>query len=472
MISTVSPSEQRERGSVMVAVIGVMAVMMIVSATVMAMTVHSLGFTSSTRAGIQSVVASESGTSVAEVALRGGTCAASYAQAITPVFSATVSYSLSATNDVWVNGCPAAGINAQRIKVVSTGSAAALGVAGNSSGDSSIVEAIYEVKLLPGIHPSGAAMYLFGGVVFKNNADLLASDGGRAAIQVKEGNMECANNTVIEGDVIVENGNLDIIACTIKGNAWASGTAKLGLITGNLAASSVNISAANLPDHVFGVYTQGAAVPTVPDWVDLAYVPESWKDADGQPFKVTAIGPDCSLTPTMLTTAANGNKPVIIDGLACPSGVSAPNGQVVLKNDLVIFANAFNFEYQVEFISQTLDEHQVWFITPDNVPDRLPTCGPGQGDFVMKNGFKINRQTVSAMLYTPCKFMAMNSFEWRGQIYANGANDFMNNTSFEYVPLGLPDVDLDTGDPMAGGSIGSDAELGSVLSVRDVASGG
>lgn len=470
-MSSSSRRSHRETGSVMIAVIGVMAVMMIVGMAIMAATVRSLSYTTSTRAGIQSVTAAESGASVAEVGLRGGTCDAAYAQPVAPVFSVDVSYSLSADDDVWVPGCPASGVNAQRIKLVSTGTAAASGVAGNTSGDTSVVEAIYRVDLRPGVHPSGAAMYLFGGVVFKNNADLLVSDGGRAAIQVKQGDMECANNTVIQGDVIVETGDLKITSCTIEGNAWASGNATLGTITGNLTSSSTNLTPTQINSHsqIHGTYTQSAVAPTVPGWVDLAYVPGDWEDENGVDYKVTRIGADCKLTPSMIATASNGGKPNIINALGC-ANVKAPS-EVKLTGDLVVFAKEFDFEYHVTFKSSTAVKHKLWFVTPDNTPDGQPTCG-GQGNFMMKNGFYIDGATVAAMLYTPCRFEAMNSFTWTGQLYANGANDFKNNTWFESVPLGLPGVDLDTGDPIVGGAIGTDAELGALISIRDLSSGG
>lgn len=461
-----------ERGSTLMAVIGVMAVLLIIGVTVVAATVSSLTFTSSTRAGVQSVAAAESGINVAELSLVNGTCQSQYTRLLAPAFTALVSYSLSVSNDVWVNGCPAAGVPAQRIKVVSTGQPAPQGVIGDPARHATSVEAIfgYVPAVLPGVHSSGAAMYLYGGVVFKNNANLFIAESGRAAIQVKQGNMTCENNTVIEGDVIVENGTLNISGCSIEGNAWASGAATLGHVTGNLTAGSVNVSAADLPSHVGGVYTQytaGVPIPAVSDWVDFAYLPGDWIDSDGLPYKVTPIGLTCTLTASMLAAASNGSKPVIINALdLCPLGVKA-SGDVNLTNDLVVFGQSFDFTSQVRFKSSTTATHKLWFITPDTVANHLPTCGLLQGNFMMKNGFVID-STIAAMLYTPCRFEAINNFEWRGQLYANGANDFKNNTRFDYVGLGLPGVDLDTGLRVPGGPLGSPAELGDRASVRDL----
>ncbi|TFD63603.1 hypothetical protein [Cryobacterium ruanii] len=455
-----------ERGSALMAVIGVMGVMMVITLTLTTSTLYSLDFTRSTRASVQSVAAAESGVSAAQLSLTQGACQPTYSRS-SPQFTANVSYSLSRVDNVWLNGCPATGVAALRLRVESTGSSMTA-----LAGEETRVEAIfeYDAAVPPGVRPSGAAMYLYGGVVFMNNADLLVAESGRAAIQVKNGNVSCSNNTVIEGDVVVSAGNLNISGCAIEGNAWASGAATLGVVTGNLTAASVNLNAAGRASRIGGVYTSytaGTPIPTVPAWVDVNYAPGDWVDANGVPYKVTPIGLSCTIDASMLAAAANGGKPIIINALAlCPLGVTAV-GTVKLTADVVIFANRFTFINNVQFQSSTAARHKLWFITPDLVADHLPTCGAPQGDFWMKNSFTI-AATIDAMTYTPCRFNAVNTFEWRGQLYANGANDFKNNTRFESAPLGLPGIDLDTGATTVGGSAGTVAELGNMTSMRDV----
>ena len=458
-----------ERGSALMAVIGVMGVMIVITLTLTTATLYSLDFTRSTRASVQSVAAAESGVSAAELSLTQGTCRPSYSRS-SPQFTAEVAYSLSSTDDVWVAGCPAAGVAAVRLRVESTGSSLT-----GSASDRTRVEAIFEYESAtpPDVQPSGAAMYLYGGVVFMNNADLLVAESGRAAIQVKNGNVSCSNNTVIEGDVVVSAGNLNISGCSIEGNAWATGAATLGAVTGNLTAASVNLTAAQRASRIGGVYTRynvGTPIPTVPPWVDLNYTPSDWIDASGAPYKVASIGAGCTIDASTLSSAANGGRPVIINALAaCPSGVTAV-GTVKLSSAVVIFANKFTFVNNVHFQSSSTSRHKVWFITPDLVADHLPTCGASQGDFLMKNSFTV-APTLDAMTYTPCRFNAMNNFEWRGQLYANGANDFKNNTRFESAPLGLPGIDLDTGTVTGGGSAGAVPRLGNMTSMRDLTDG-
>ena len=463
----------RDGGSAIIAVIGIAAVMLIIGVTVASMSVHALSFSSSTRAGIQSKAAAESGINVAVVDLRNGNCSASYSRAGTPAYSARVSYSTSVTGNTWVlNTCPPyANPTVKRVKIVSTGSAKSTGVAGDTSGNSAFVEAIYPYTpaVLPGVKPSGAALYFYGGVAFDNNANLIVSAGGPPAIQVKTGDVSCANNTVIQGDVVVQQGNLSISSCTVQGNAWVSGTATLGTITGNLTSGN-----STRPSGVGGTWTKNGSMPAVPNWVSFGYVPTDWIDSSGNPYTVISIGADCALSTAMMNAvAATGTTPVIINALGCTAGLTASN-TVTLKNDVVIFAPRFDLSNSnnVTFKSSSSAQRHLWFITPDVTHTAPPSCGSAQGDFTIKNSFTID-PTVAAMLYTPCQFVAKNTFTWSGQIYANGSsNAFKNNTSFIYTGLGLPGVDLSQGTTTPGGSAGSPATLKSITSLRDVNSGG
>ncbi len=458
----------RDHGSTLMAVIGFMGVAAIITITVAAVTLNSLGFTSSTRAGVQAQAAAESGIDYFQADIAADGCSDTYAPGLAADFTAKVSYSLFDTGESWIAGCPGAA-KAKRLKVVSTGVATATGVAGNSSGDTRVVESVfaYEPAVPSGIQPTGAAMYLYGGVIFKNNAEIgdevgsdIDSETGVSAIQVKQGDVSCENNTVIKGTVVVENGNLNIWKCEIRGDAWASGQATLGTVTGNLTASNPT-----RPSGVGGSYTRGGTIPSIPDWVDFGYQPGEWIGEDGLPYQVKNVpAADClTLSSSKIATWAGG-KPIILNGLSCSAGVFV-TGNVSLTSDTVIYAHKFDMDYR--FTSSTAAIRRLWFITPDELPDKKPTCAPHQGAFVSKNHFE-STPTVSAMLYTPCLYEAKNNLEWRGQIYVNGINESKNNTVFRYVGLGLPGVNLTTGTVTPGGSHGKPAQLGDQLTLRDL----
>jgi hypothetical protein len=464
----------RERGSALIAVLGIALVMMIASLMIATMSISALGFTSTTRAGIQAKTAAESGINVAVVTLRSGACDATKTQTTAPAYAYQVSFSRATTGDSWVLNCPpVADQTVKRIKIVSTGTANAQTGTGVSSANKTSVEAVFPFTpaILPGVKASGAAMFFYGGVVFDNNGNLLVSAGGPPAIQVADGDVSCANNTVIKGDVVVALGSLSISSCTIQGNAWVQGTATLGTVTGNLSASN-----ATRPSGVAGSYTTNGTVPAVPAWVPFGYNPADWIDSSGNPYKVITMTAACSLSPAMMTAAAaTGTAPVIINAMACASGLTA-SGSLSLPNDLVVFAPEFDLSNSNNLTiksSDTTEPRRLWFITPDITRTSPPTCDYSrQGDFTIKNGFAID-DTVSAMLYTPCQFNAKNTFTWNGQMYANGStNSFKNNTAFTYVGLGLPGVDLSLGTTLPGGSAGMPSTLKPVSSMRDVKLGG
>jgi hypothetical protein len=351
---------------------------------------------------------------------------------------------------------------------------------GNTSGNTGTVEAIFGYKpaVRPGIPPSGAAMYFYGGVSFNNNANLIVSAGGPPAIQVKVGDVTCSNGTIIQGDVVVANGNLSINSCKIVGNAWVSGLATLGTISGNLSAGSATPMSPGPPPKpvgVSGTWTQNGAIPVAPDWTHFGYNPSSWStmwvDATGTPFAVVPIGADCALSPTMLATVATkAPLSVVIDANSCTAGVTAPS-DVSLPTDVAIYAPMYDLSRSnnLTFASSSATQpRKLWFITPDITNTNPPSCGATQGNFTINNRLIID-PSVSAMLYTPCKFDAKNTFTWVGQIYANGSsNSFKNNTGFTYVGLGLPGVNLSDPSNPPPPSSGSPADLKALNSLRDV----
>ena len=140
-------SGTKDEGSAIIAVLGVMAVTTVIALTITTMSVHALGYTTSTRAGVQAEAAAEAGIDFAAASLATSICKAQYSSSSEPIFTVTVAYSTlltspGTTDTSWVIGCPTSTTD-QRIKLVSTGSAGTLGVAGNSSGNVRIVEAIY-----------------------------------------------------------------------------------------------------------------------------------------------------------------------------------------------------------------------------------------------------------------------------------------------------------------------------------------
>lgn len=458
-----------ESGAALASVLGVMAVGLIFASLITASVVGAYGVSSSTRSGVQSGAAADAGVAAARTGLYTvGNCAAqptpgTYSSSTAPKYSATIEYF---AGSAWSPGCPSS--TATEVRIVSIGTAQAPGVNGATVGNTTRVETVLKY-LVPGIEPSGVALYLYKGGTVESNSSFDMTESPGAGLMVKDGDVDCAkNNTVVNGSVLV-NGNLTFSGkCTINGSAWVSGTAALGSgeIRDDLTAGTVN---PNPPgSHVGGTYTHSAVIPTVPPWTDFGYTPANWVDSTGTPYEVRNLAPACALPNGTLGGTLSG-KPVIINALDCPAGPTASNNTTVkLTSDVVIFANKFDFSglNSLEFASATSALHKIWFITPDTVSDAQPTCDAlTQGDFLVKNGFSINNP-IEAFLYTPCAFGGFNGFSWRGQLIAGKYSAAKNNPAFTFVPIGLPGVNLDTGSVTP--TI-TTPQPGSVVSNREIA---
>lgn len=239
-----------DRGSAIIGVLGVMGVTSVIALTITSMSLHAVGYTTSTRASVQAEAAAEAGIDFAAANLATSVCQSQYSSSTEPIFSVTVSYSTlqtspGDTDTSWVSGCPTS-TSAQRLKLVSTGWASTLGVAGNSSGNVRKVEAIYPYTPTPppyAIIPSGAAIYAFAQVdPTINNLTITQASATRPSLQYLSGSATCTSGTIIVGDVILGGGGLAVTSgCTINGDLWTSGTVSIqsGEVTGNVNAAGV-----------------------------------------------------------------------------------------------------------------------------------------------------------------------------------------------------------------------------------------
>ena len=220
-----------ERGAAMAAVIGLMMVGMLLTTLILSSVVTGLGYTTSTRAGVQSQAAAEAGVDVARAALTTGTsCSASYTSTTAPAYTASLSYTTASSitsSTAWIAGCPTA--TAQFVKISSVGTAVAKGVAGNTSGNVKSIEAIYNRPVAsPPINATGPAVYSYSSQYFSGSGTLISQNGTNDAnVMVKTGDVACSGGAAAQGDLVVNNGNLTLSgSCGVSGNAWASGTGK------------------------------------------------------------------------------------------------------------------------------------------------------------------------------------------------------------------------------------------------------
>lgn len=242
---TVRDDHKGERGGAMLVAIGMTAVAGIIAITITSSSLYAVGYTTSTRSGVQAQAAAEAGIDFAAANLATAVCQAQYGPTlIEPKFIVGVSYSLltaSATGDndtSWQSGCPT--LAAKRVKLVSLGTATILGLAGNSSGDRRKVEAVYPyAPTQPG---TGAAIYSFAQTdTTVNNLTIRATAGTPATMQYLSGSMNCTSGSVVEGSVILGLGGASLSSgCQINGDLFVSGSVDLqnSTVRGNVTADS------------------------------------------------------------------------------------------------------------------------------------------------------------------------------------------------------------------------------------------
>ena len=527
-----------DRGSALIGVLGVMGVASIIGVTSVTMSIHAVGYTTSTRAGVQAEAAAEAGIDFSAAALATGVCQPTYASTSAPLFSTTISYStlLASPGDLdtsWVSGCPAT-TSAARLKLVSTGWASDFGVAGNSSNDFRKVEAIYPYTPTPPsylITPSGASLYAYAQVdPTINNLTITQASTTRPSVQYFSGSATCTSGTVIQGDVILGSGALAITSgCTINGDLWASGAVSInsGEVTGNVSSDAtysgvgqyavtlatsaivdgslfssggVNISGKIGGNIVAGpnalssnfsnnssvggsVVTSGSVtapggaikgtvtsnksgivtpvIPAAPPWIDFAYNPGDWKTNAGAPFTVLTMT-SCSSAnlAAALNTAQSSTNPMIVDTRICAANTDFRGIPLSLHSDLVLITNSFTMSAN-NIQSSDLTDKRLWVIIPDALLDHQPTC-PNNASPSIGQNVTVGPH-VGAMIYSPCE-VSNSGDTWRGQMYASSIAT-SSNFVLNYLPIGLPTVNLSTGAFLSPPGTGI---LGGRSSIRDL----
>ncbi|TFD03330.1 hypothetical protein E3T25_06875 [Cryobacterium sandaracinum] len=147
----------------------------------------------------------------------------------------------------WVTGCPTSA--STKVKIISTGFAQANGVSGASSGDDSVLEAVYTyIPTQVTIPTIGSAVYAhtISGVL-KNFTLDSAVNTVAADVQIKNGNAICTNGAKIAGNLILGNGFASLDNCTVSGTIHVAKYVTLeggaSLVQGDVIAAGQGVAA-------------------------------------------------------------------------------------------------------------------------------------------------------------------------------------------------------------------------------------
>jgi Tfp pilus assembly protein PilX/cytoskeletal protein CcmA (bactofilin family) len=250
---------RRDEGAALAAVLGLMAVGMIMTSLILTSVVSGMGFTTSTRAGVQAQAAAEAGIAAARAGLAAGTCndvsgAPVYASAtgVEPRYVATIWRPLGSGG--WEAKCPVG--TGTQARILSTGYAAATAVAGQSGRNTAVLEAILSSAASPtSITPSGPAVYAYSSSGFGGGGTLYSVDGSSPDVMVKTGNVVCDGGSNGISDLVVDNGTLKIEGgCGLTGNAWSSGRTTIvggATVGGNVVAAGVTHGGTQISGNIW-----------------------------------------------------------------------------------------------------------------------------------------------------------------------------------------------------------------------------
>ena len=365
-----------------------------------------------------------------------------------------------------------------------------------------------------------------------NNLDINSTGGTPATIQYLSGSASCTSGSTIHGSVILGQGGASLASnCLIDGDLYASGSVDLqnAKVTGNVSADSGtypsvslsnaatvqgNISAGgavlvqgagggnviagpaagvtkitgsvagsvvvagtvNNTGSVLGTITKNKTgivapvIPFVPGWVDYPYALGDWTPGGFTEFLMADCS-DAGFVSAMSTVLAS-STPKVLNGLACgPGGLDFTklSPTQTLTSNVAIIATSFNLGGN-DFVSSNSAQKNMWLISPDRgvagnlVANQLPDC-PAGGAFKMANHVTVSSR-VNALIYSPCTIT--NSADvWQGQIYAAGTKT-ANAFTLNYVPIGIPGVNLSKGTTTPGGGLPGTGVLGARTAIRNI----
>jgi cytoskeletal protein CcmA (bactofilin family) len=200
--------------------------------------------------------------------------------------------------------------------------------------------------------------------------------------------------------------------------------------------------------------------PFVPNWVNFTFDASEWTG-----FTVTTMLVTCTYAQLQAAINSFAGAPGIIDARLCLTGIVINGSQKVqLPGDVAIIANKFSLTNGGGF--RASDDTRLWLITPDGLAlDTAPSCIGSS--FTMSGDFDFS-ESISTMLYTPCKVAIGTGIDtFRGQLFV-GAADIDGGASIGYTAVGLPGVDLNTGEHTDSGGEIIVIELPSIGSLGDL----
>lgn len=475
-----------DAGSTLVSVLVVMMVLTIVALTAASVVTATSSSIAGVRGGVQSAAAADAGVSAALADARrtGEFCSLSLASTA-PRYAVT-------------SACAGG-----RVTFTSTGH--------GTDGGATTTRAVYAYTEAPSFggapelvffNAAGDSVYFTNHVMPKTQgrATVLFPAGGLFECKTQvpanvftAGSVKGQSGCTIEGDVhagganpadrtwAVYLNNSDVV----QGDVRAGGAVAIGnnpsRIGGTLTLPSssklqiawTDAGAATSSPKVFsgqanGVRREAVAPPVFDPWFDYAYAAADWPGYDIVTVTPSSAPYSCANIAGKFTSfwssyIQNLTTNTVVDTTACPGIDTAQgaNATAQLGVNLVLVANRFTLG-NLSLTPKAGADPQAWFVVPDPVADKAPTCTKGR---TIETDAAIDVR-VKTMAYTPCAIRIGNGGTWTGAMYA-GTLDDGGTVGIHTHSLALPGQ-WGSGPGGSGSTAGGAKTLGALLSQRDI----
>lgn len=440
-----------ERGVALVVAMLVMTVVMLLSITVVAQSIHELDASGNDRRRLQSVNAAEAGTNAwyeyIETADLDSFNCAPISQALDTEpgptsFTATPTfYAADATT---VMSCPFSSTSyPSYVKVESTGV---------SGGVQRSFESYVRLSPIAG-GGFGAAILSSNAASFSNSFDVFGDVGYDGNIYVLSGNLTMGNSGHVRGTIYVPAGTATLSnSARIEGDLWANGTISMSntaSVGGNGTSSTGNISGSNsaaitgnakAAGTISGVTVGGTKTPSTPSgppptqaFPQVTWVPANWS---GYTVSTYSGATACTSARTSITGAWSGNRVIRITG-ATPCTLAFSNNTTVNVNgNLAIITDwGITMTNQSNWNGATTVKKAYFISTWGGA------CGSGASSKTVSTANNTNFNAfVNPIFYSPCTVSMNNSSNFKGQVIG-GTVSIANNFNMTYQEVLIPGVD-------------------------------
>jgi hypothetical protein len=190
-----------------------------------------------------------------------------------------------------------------------------------------------------------------------------------------------------------------------------------------------------------------------PPWVHFTYNYSDWQSAGFQQELVwpsgacsipNNVGSGTSALDSFWREVQAATLNTVIDARSC-SSISG-KFEMSTKADIAVITAKLNLQTLV-LSSGDGAEHKFWLVVPDGEggSDLGPDCSGNAEHITVSQNATINAPII-ALAYGPCTLNLPADSLWRGQLYTGAINTGPEAHYLDYAPLGLPGIDLATGD--------------------------